>query len=201
MALSGTECQRVSGLYRIWHSGQGSARRRCKSLTLRSRCAAQVRVAAVPMLGTMNEDRGMRSGHLMALGGAVLTLASRWAPWYRLHLPAAVRDVLQQRAYAYGPAAGNFMRSLASLLPDSVSGDAWLVFGRTDVVLALISALVIVTLLAAAGTFGPGIGVAGSSAARVASVAGTVAGLAVVARMIDAPGAPRRPSLRGCSRV
>ncbi len=147
-----------------------------------------MRVVALPMLGTMNEDRGLRSGHLTALAGAVLTLGSLWAPWYRLHLPAALRDLLQQRADAYGPAAGNFMRSLASLLPDSVSGDAWLVFGRTDVVLALLSALVIVTLLAAAGTFGPGIGVAGGSAARVASLAGTVAGLAVVARMIDPPG-------------
>ena len=37
MALSGIECQRVPGLYRIWHSRQGSARRRCKSRALRFR--------------------------------------------------------------------------------------------------------------------------------------------------------------------
>jgi hypothetical protein len=140
------------------------------------------------MLATMSESRGLRSGHLVALAGALLSLASLWAPWYRLHLPPGLRELLQQRADAFGPAAGNFVRALSSLLPDSISGDAWVVFTRTDVVLALISALVILTLLATAGTFGPGIGVAADSAARVASVAGALAGLAVAARMADPPG-------------
>jgi hypothetical protein len=139
-------------------------------------------------VASMSESRGPRSGHLLALAGAGIALASLWAPWYRLHLPAALREMLQQRADAYGPAAGNFIRAMSALIPDSISGDAWLVFTRTDVLIALISALVIVTLLAGAGAFGTGVRVAGESAARAASVAGTVGGLAVAARMIDPPG-------------
>jgi hypothetical protein len=125
---------------------------------------------------------------MLALAGAGVTLASLWAPWYRLHLPAALRDLVQQRADAYGPAAGNFVRGLAALLPDSISGDAWTVFERTDVVLALASVLVAAALLAAAGAFGPGIRVAGDAAARAATGAGAVGALLVAGRIADPPG-------------
>jgi hypothetical protein len=136
----------------------------------------------------MSEQRGLRTGHLLALAGAGVTLASLWAPWYRLHLPAALRDLVQQRADAFGPAAGNFVRALTALLPASISGDAWTVFAHTDIVLAMGSALVGAVLLAAAGAFGPGIRVAGGAAARIAAGAGAIGFLVVAARIADPPG-------------
>ena len=147
-----------------------------------------MRATVVPMLERMSESRGLRSGHLLALAGAGTVLASLWAPWYRMHIPAALRDLVQQRADAYSPAAGSFVRSLSGLLPESISGDAWTVFGRVDVALALLGALVIVTMLAAAGAFGPGVRVAGEAAARAAALAGVVAGIMVAARIMDPPG-------------
>jgi len=139
-------------------------------------------------LSAMDEPRGLRSGHLVALTGALLSLGSLWAPWYRLHIPAALRELVQQRADAVGGPAADFVRSLTALLPDSVSGDAWLVFERTDVVLALIGVLVIAVLLAAAGAFGPGVRVAGQASARITTGAGALAALTVGARILDPPG-------------
>jgi hypothetical protein len=136
----------------------------------------------------MNEPRGLRTGHLAALGGAVLALASLWAPWYRLHLPAALQDALQHRAGTLPAPLGTFVQSLATLLPESVSGNAWQVLGRTDVAVAFLSALVIAALLAAAGSFGRGVRVDLDAAGRVAAGAGTIAALAVGGRIVDAPG-------------
>jgi hypothetical protein len=136
----------------------------------------------------MNDPRGLRTSHLIALGGAGLALASLWAPWYRLHLPAALRDALQQHAGTLASPVGNFVQSLAALLPESVSGDAWLVFSRTDVLVAFLAALAITALLAAAGTFGSGIRVATDAAARVSAGAGAVAALAVGGRIANPPG-------------
>ena len=135
----------------------------------------------------MAESRGLRNGHLLALAGACLALAALWAPWYRIDL-GALRDALQQRPGIAGTALGGFMQSLTALLPRSISGDAWQVLERTDVLVALLSGLSIAALLAAGGAFGPGIRVTRDSAARVTVGAGAVCALFVGGRVMNPPG-------------
>jgi hypothetical protein len=135
---------------------------------------------------TMNEERGLRSGHLLALGGAALALAALWAPWYEVNL-GVLQDALRQRGVA-GTQVGSFLQSLTALLPKTISGNAWEVLGRTDVLVALLAALALAVLLAAADAFGSGIRVARDSAARVCVASGVVAALAVGGRALDPPG-------------
>jgi hypothetical protein len=135
----------------------------------------------------MDDPRGLTTGHLAALGGAVLALASLWAPWYRVDLDA-LRQALQQQPGFNGTPLGGFVQSIAAVLPRSISGDAWETLHRLDVLVAFASGVAIVALLAAAGSFGPGIRVARDAAARLSAGAGAVCALFVAGRVINPPG-------------
>jgi hypothetical protein len=135
---------------------------------------------------TMSDERGLRSGHLLALGGAALALAALWAPWYQINV-GVLQDALQQHGVA-GTQVGNLLQSLTALLPRTISGDAWEVLGRIDVLVALLAALAVAVLLAAAGAFGSGIRVAREAAARVCVSTGVIAALAVGGRALNPPG-------------
>jgi hypothetical protein len=74
------------------------------------------------------------------------------------------------------------------VLPRSISGDAWETLHRLDVLVAFASGTAIVALLAAAGSFGPGIRVARDAAARLSAGAGAVCALFVAGRVINPPG-------------
>jgi hypothetical protein len=136
----------------------------------------------------MSDARGLRNSHLAALAGAVLALCSLWAPWYRVHLPAALRDALAHGAGTVPAPIGGFVQSLAALLPESVSGDAWQVLHRIDVAVAFLAAAALAALLAAGGSLGAGVRVDRDAAARIAAGAGLVAGLLVAGRIADPPG-------------
>jgi hypothetical protein len=135
----------------------------------------------------MDDSRGLRTGHLVALGGAALALASLWAPWYRVDLDA-LRQALQQQPGFNGTSLGGFVASIAALLPHSISGDAWQTLHRLDVLVAFASGAAIVALLAAAGALGAGIRVERDAAARVAIAAGAVCALFVAGRVMNPPG-------------
>jgi hypothetical protein len=141
----------------------------------------------VPMLSGMTEQRGLRTGHLVALAGAAVALASLWAPWYRVDL-GSLRDALAQRPGIAGTQAGSFLQSLMALLPRSVSGNAWQTLHQTDVLVAIGSCAALAALLAAAGTFGSGIRVSLDAAARLSSAAGAVCALFVAGRALNPPG-------------
>jgi hypothetical protein len=134
----------------------------------------------------MHDERGLRTGHLLALGGAGLALAALWAPWYQLHL-SALQDALQQRG-VLGTPVGNVLQSLTALLPRSISGNGWQVLERIDVLVALLAVSALAVLLAAAGAFGDGIRVARGAAARICVGAGVVGALAVGGRVLNPPG-------------
>src|SRR5206468_2595199 len=70
------------------------------------------------------ETKGLRAGHLAALAGALLTLASLWRPWYTLDVPAAFRDALSSEG-AKVPGLGAFAQGLAAALPDHISASGW----------------------------------------------------------------------------
>jgi len=135
----------------------------------------------------MDDSRGLRTGHLVALGGAALALASLWAPWYRVDLDA-LRQALQQQPGFNGTSLGSFVASIAALLPHSISGDAWQTLHRLDLLVAFASGAAIVALLAAAGGLGTGIRVERDAAARVAVAAGAVCALFVAGRVMNPPG-------------
>jgi hypothetical protein len=133
----------------------------------------------------MNDERGLQTGHLLALGGAALALAALWAPWYEIRLDG-LQGALAQPGVA-GTQVGNLLQSVTALLPKTISGDAWETLGRVDVLVALLAALSIAVLLAAAGAFGSGISVARDAAARACAGTGAIAALAVGARALDPP--------------
>jgi hypothetical protein len=135
----------------------------------------------------MSDHRGLRSGHLVALAGACLALGSLWAPWYRVDL-GAIQGALQQRAGLAGTPAGDFMQSLMALLPRSISGDAWQTLHDTDVLVAFASVAAIAALLAAGGSFGPGIRVSRDAASRLSAGAGAICALFVGGRAMNPPG-------------
>jgi hypothetical protein len=135
----------------------------------------------------MDDARGLRTGHLVALAGACLALASLWAPWYRVDI-AAIRDALQQQPAFNGTQLGSFVQSIAALLPRTISGDGWDTLQRLDVLVALGSGVALAALLAAAGAFGPGIRVARDAAARLSVAAGAICGLFVAGRALNPPG-------------
>ncbi|MGH2839277.1 MAG: hypothetical protein ACRDKY_00450 [Solirubrobacteraceae bacterium] len=114
------------------------------------------------------------SRNLGILLGAALLIGALWAPWYVLDISAA-RDALGASSSPQTPELlGQFMREIVSVLPDTISADAWLAFERGDVILLVA-------------------GVAASFAALMdrhevsTSVGAGAAGLIVVA-MINKPG-------------
>jgi hypothetical protein len=139
------------------------------------------------MLPAMTEQRGLRTGHLVALAGAAATLASLWAPWYRVDL-GSLRDALQQQTGVVGTPAGNFLQSLMALLPRSVSGNAWQTLHQTDVLVAAGSCAALSARVGAAGTVGPGHRVSLDAAARLSSAAGAVCALFGAGRALNPPG-------------
>jgi len=143
------------------------------------------------MLRTMSDRRGLRIGHLASLGGAVLAVASLWAPWYRVRLDL-LHDALQARSAQLPAPVSGFaqqLEQLTALLPRSLSADAWLALHRLDALVAFAGGLTILALLAAGGALGPGIRVAGDAAARLALAAGAVTAVFVIGRIADPPGA------------
>ena len=143
------------------------------------------------MLRIMSDRRGLRIGHLVSLAGAVLAVASLWAPWYRVRLDL-LHDALQARSAQLPAPVSGFaqqLEQLTALLPRSLSADAWLALHRLDALVAFAGGLTILALLAAGGALGPGIRVAGDAAARLALAAGAVTAVFVAGRIADPPGA------------
>jgi len=135
----------------------------------------------------MQTSRGLKPGHIIALAGACMALGALWGPWYRVDLDA-LRNALQQRPGIAGTQVGGFLQSLMALLPHSVSGDAWEVLHRVDVLVAVSTVLAVLALLATAGTFGSAIDIAGDAAGRLVAAAGAASGVFVAGRILDPPG-------------
>ena len=125
--------------------------------------------------------KGLRTGHLLSLGGAGAVIASLWMPWYAIHLQGRMQHVLTDQATRLPPALSEIAKGLVQVLPENISGNGWQAFEGADLLLAGGSALVVLAVLLATGIGGSGLHVAPAIAGRLALGVGLVlAGLVLV---------------------
>src|SRR3977135_1422500 len=120
-----------------------------------------------PVCGSIHVRRrtqGLRTGHLVALAGAIAALASLWRPWYRIELPQSFRDMLNGQAARTPGAFGDLARGLAGMLPSRLEASGGQELQGADVVLCVGAVAVAALVVAAAGAFGPAVRVDGVAA-------------------------------------
>jgi hypothetical protein len=136
------------------------------------------------------EQKGLRTGHIVALVGALVAFASLWRPWYSIDVPDQLRDALGGSGAIGGDPGllGQFARGLASALPQKIEASAWTELAGADVVLAAAALAVVGLVAAAAGAFGAGIRVDPASAARGIGTIGFAGVVLVVLHVFHRPG-------------
>jgi hypothetical protein len=100
------------------------------------------------------EQQGLRTGHLVALGGALVALSSLWRPWYAFDVPQSFRDAIAGSAAGAPAGLGAFAQSLASALPDRIQASGWTELEGADVALCVGALAVVALVLGAAGALG-----------------------------------------------
>jgi hypothetical protein len=126
------------------------------------------------------EHQGLRTGHLIALGGALVTLSSLWRPWYAVDLSGTFRDELSSKVSAQAPAGlGQLAQRLISALPSRIEASGWRELAGADVVLCIGALAVVALVLGAAGALGSAVRVDRLAAGRIIAALGLV-GVAVV---------------------
>src|SRR3954451_25425899 len=125
--------------------------------------------------------KGLRTGHLLSLGGAGAVLGSLCIAWYAIHLQGRLQSVLTEQSTRLPPALRELAKGLVQVLPENISGTGGQALHGADILLAGGAALVILAIVMAAGAGGAGVRVAPAVAGRVALVAGLVlAGIVLV---------------------
>src|SRR4051812_33670734 len=100
------------------------------------------------------EEQGLRTGHLIALAGALITLSSLWRPWYAIDLSPALRDTLTGQVGQAPGAFGQFAKSLISALPSRIEASGWHELDGADVALCNGALAVLALVLGSAGALG-----------------------------------------------
>jgi hypothetical protein len=133
-------------------------------------------------------ERGLRTGHLLALAGSAVVGASLWLPWYALRVPAALRGAISDQAGGLPAPLGDLARNLAQALPEKIKGTGWQTLHGPDVVLFCGALLVGLAVILAAGVAGSAVRVAPAAAGRLALFAGVGLGLLVIIKLMEPPG-------------
>jgi hypothetical protein len=136
------------------------------------------------------ERKGLRSGHIVALAGALVALLSLFRPWYEVRIPDSV-----MRLFGAGGQLGSdpgllgqLSRSVAAELPRSISASGWTELQGADVALCAGCVLVLAAVLAVAGALGPGVRVDARTAGSAIAVVGGLALALVVIHVFHKPG-------------
>jgi hypothetical protein len=135
------------------------------------------------------EQKGLRTGHFLALAGALLTVASLWRPWYRVEFPPEFRDLFSSggRLGSDPGLFGQLVRGMATALPDSVSVSGWDALKGADVALIVAAVVVVAPILAASGAIS-GMRADGGLAARAAALAGSTVLAVALWHVVKTPG-------------
>ncbi len=133
------------------------------------------------------EQRGLRTGHLVALAGAAGAFATLWAPWYTANLAAVMQAVSPQADRVLSPSLAQQFHAAAALLPSSVSVDAWEIFHRNDILIAVMAGLVALVVIAAAGALGDGVRVSPSASGRTCATLGGLCAVLVAIQLVSDP--------------
>lgn len=137
------------------------------------------------------EQKGLRTGHILALAGAVVALLSLWRPWYEIRIPDSVMQMFGSDGRLGGDPGllGQLSRSVASSLPSSIAASGWKELEGADLALCVGAVAVVALVLAVAGAFGAGVRVDQRTAGSAIAVVGAVAVVIVVVHVFHKPGA------------
>jgi hypothetical protein len=137
------------------------------------------------------EQKGLRSGHIVALLGAVVTLLSLSRPWYEIRIPDSVLQMFGSggRLGSDPGLLGQLSRTVATALPSSIAASGWKELEGADLALCLGAVAVAGLVLAVAGLFGSGVRIDRRTAGSAIAVVGAVALAIVVVHILHKPGA------------
>jgi hypothetical protein len=133
------------------------------------------------------EQKGLRTGHIVALVGAIAALASLWRPWYSIEVPQQFRDALGGQLGQDPGVMGEFARGLASALPQKIEASAWTELGGADVAVAIGAIGVAGLIVAAAGAFGSAVKVDPSAIGRAIAAVGAAGLVLALVHVVKRP--------------
>src|SRR4051812_11749596 len=126
------------------------------------------------------DEKGLRTGHFVALAGALALVGSLFRPWYSIEIPQQLRDALGGAGGVGNDPGllGQMARGLAAALPKSISASGWRELQGADVAICVVALLGVALVLGAAGVFGAAVRVDRGAAAQGVAGAGAI-GLAI----------------------
>lgn len=135
------------------------------------------------------EQKGLRTGHFLALIGALVAVGSLWRPWYSVRFPPEFRELFSSDGRLGGDPGlfGQLARGMAAAIPSSVSVSGWEALKGADVAIALVAIGAAVVILAASGGIS-GLRVDAGLAARAATAAGLTVLVLALWHVADKPG-------------
>jgi hypothetical protein len=106
--------------------------------------------------GMAMEQKGLRSGHFLALAGALAAFASLWRPWYEMRITQQMRDAISGQIAQDPGLLGQMARGMATALPSSISASGWKQLDGADTAVTVGAIVVVILVLGAGGVFGSG---------------------------------------------
>ena len=134
------------------------------------------------------EQKGLRSGHFLALVGALAAFTSLWRPWYEITIPQQLRDALSGQIGQDPGLLGEMARGFASALPSSISASGWKELAGADAAVAVGAVVVVALVLGAGGAFGSAVRIDAAAAARGIAAVGALGVVLVLVHVVNRPG-------------
>jgi hypothetical protein len=134
------------------------------------------------------EQKGLRSGHFLALAGALVAFASLWRPWYEVRIPQQLRDAITGQMGQDPGLLGQMARGIATALPSTISASGWKELQGADAAVAVGAVVVIGLVLGAGGTFGSAVRIDPAAAARGIAAAGAAGVVLALVHVVHRPG-------------
>jgi hypothetical protein len=136
------------------------------------------------------EQKGLRTGHFLALAGAVAAFGSLWRPWYSITMPPQLRELLGGggRLGQDPGLLGQMARGLAAALPSSLSASGWRELEGADVAFAVGAVAVAALIVGAAGALGGAVRVDPAAAGRLIAAVGAAGLLIALVHLVHRPG-------------
>ncbi len=138
--------------------------------------------------GRAMEQKGLRSGHFLALAGALAAFASLWRPWYEITIPQQFRDALSGQIGQDPGLLGQMARGIATALPRSISASGWKELAGADAAVAVGALAVVALVLGAGGAFGSAVRIDPAAAARGIAAAGAAGVVLALVHVVHRPG-------------
>jgi hypothetical protein len=137
--------------------------------------------------GRAMEQKGLRSGHFLALAGALAAFASLWRPWYEITIPQQLRDAFSGQIGQDPGLLGQMARGLATALPRSISASGWKELQGADAALAVGAVVVVALVVGAGGAFGSAVRIDPGAAARGIAAVGAAGIVLALAHVVHRP--------------